>query len=196
MKRVAAMVGAILATAGVASADDRPLTVPARDVDITYMMVQPDAPGGPRMLEQRMRYDVGDGKLRVDPPTPGLYMIVDYRTRRMETIRVAERMVIDVDAGTGAVVPGGGSAAKFDRQGETQVAGLTCTNWKTSDAAGQPTMVCLTPDGVMLRAIGGGRILVEAAEVRYGPVDKAAFEIPADFRHVGPAAKSPKPAPR
>jgi hypothetical protein len=154
-------------------------------------MAQTDAPGGPRLLEQRMRYAVAAKKLRVDPPSPGLYVIVDYASRRLETIRDDQRMVMDVDAPgrmAGAMPggPGAPSSAPFVRHGVAQVAGLNCTEWETIDASGQPALVCLTGDGVLLRAAGGGRVLLEAARVTYGAIDPAAFRIPDGYTRITP----------
>ena len=71
-----------------------------------------------------------------------------------------------------------------------QVAGLPCTNWQTPDNRGQPAVLCLTADGVMLRASSGDQVLVEARSVTYGPQDSAAFAAPAGFRRIAPAPGS------
>jgi len=198
----------LLILAAPAHADEHPAIFPTRDVDVIYRMVQADAPGGPRMLEQRMRYDVASRRLRVDPPSPGLYMIVNYATHHLETIRDEQRMVMEMDAPGG--LPGGpgtSASASFRKHGVGQVAGLNCTEWETKDASGQPALVCLTTDGVLLRAVGGGRVLLEAASVTYGAIDPAAFTVPAGYSHVTPpplsaavpaappAASGPKPKP-
>ena len=95
-----ALVLALLA--GAAAAAERPPITPQRDVDITYRLAQP-APDAPP-LQQRMRWSVAAGKLRVDPPSPGLYLIVDYRTKRMAVVKLAERAVLDMSgAGPGLV---------------------------------------------------------------------------------------------
>ncbi len=194
---------ALLALAGPARAQDRPAIFPTRDVDVTYQMAQADAPGGPRLLEQRMRYAVAAKKLRVDPPSAGLYMIVDYAAHRLETIREDQRMVMEMNA-PGALagpMPGGASASSstaFRKHGVAQVAGLSCTEWETKDASGQPALVCLTDDGVLLRAVGGGRLLLQASHVAYGAIDPATFRIPDDYRHLTPpplSAATPAPQP-
>ena len=90
---------AVLAIAPVLTAKpvlaaDRPPIIPLRDVDVTYQVAQP-IEGGPA-LSQRMRWSVATGRLRVDPPSPGLYMIVDYTAKRMSVVKVADRAVLDV----------------------------------------------------------------------------------------------------
>jgi hypothetical protein len=170
----------------VALAEDRPPIVPTRDVDVTYRTTQPDRHGAPRVLEQRMRWAAASGKLRVDPPTPGIYVIMDYRTRRMSTVHEASHQVLEIDAGATVAGPGAEPSVPFVRRGEAQVAGLRCTEWQTLDTAGLPTLACITADGVLLRAISGGRVLVEASSVRYAPQDPVTFQIPAGYTRVTP----------
>ena len=74
-------------------------------------------------------------------------------------------------------------AAGATRQGEDTVAGLACTEWVVTDAAGEPMTVCLTSDGVLLRARTATRTLLSATSVQYGPVDPAAYQVPADYAH-------------
>jgi hypothetical protein len=184
--RTAAVLLLGAAIGSVAQAQDRPATIPTRDVDLVYRMVQPDAPGGPRALVQRMRWAVKAGKLRVDPPTAGFYMIMDYKTHRLETVRDGERMVMEMDASGAGLSLGAPSAAAFVRGDTAVVAGLNCTNWETTDAAGEPTRACMTADGVLLRAVAAGRVLVEAVSVRYGPIDASVFRIPDDYQRLKP----------
>jgi hypothetical protein len=166
-----------------ALAQDKPSTVPLRDVDVTYGMAQP-LENGPK-LTQRMRWLVASGRLRVDPPAHDLYMIVDYRARHMAVVRPSDQAVLDMDA-SGPGLPGAPSDGRFVRRGEDQIAGLPCTNWQTLDSAGVAAVVCLTPDGVMLRASRDGHVLLEATSVSFAPQDPAAFEPPAGFRHIAP----------
>jgi hypothetical protein len=43
--------------------------------------------------------------------------------------------------------------------------------------------VCLTADGVLLRARAAMRTLLTATSVQYGPVDPAAYQVPAGYVH-------------
>ena len=168
-----------------AMAADRPPTIPLHDVDVTYVLAQPareGAAGTGAVLSQRMRWSVASGRLRVDPPSPGLYMIVDYTAKRMSVVKLADRAVLDVPT-TAPGLPGA-TAGAYKVAGPGVVAGLACMNWLTADAGGQDTVLCLTPDGVMLRASQHGQILLEAISVRYGPQDPDAFRAPDGFRHV------------
>lgn len=159
-----------------AMAQERPPTVPLRDVDVTYR-----AGAGAAAMQQRSRWWVGEGKLRLDPPTPGVYMIVDTRARTMAMVSDEDRGVVDLPA------PDTISGGQFVRRGAEVVAGLACTEWETLDTQGLPTVACFTADGVLLRARRGASVFVEAVQVRYGPPDPAAFVVPPSYKHRGAA---------
>jgi hypothetical protein len=173
---------ALLAATPLAVAQQRPITIPTRDVDVTYHMAGP----ANEQLTQRMRWLAAQQVLRVDPPTPGLYMLEDYRAHHMQIVREPTRQVIDINA-TAASFPGGTAGPNggtYTRGSDDRIAGIPCTNWETRDAASEPTTVCFTADGVMLRAQSGGRTLVEAVSVQYGPQDPAAFRVPDGYTHM------------
>jgi hypothetical protein len=181
MMRRLLLAALLLGSAAPALAQQRPVTVPTRDVDVTYRMQGP----GKEMLQQRMRWLAAQQLLRVDPPTPGLWMIEDYHAHRMQVVRDASRQVLDLNA-TAATFPGGTTGPNggtYTRGTDDQVAGIPCTNWQTKDAASEPTTVCFTADGVMLRAQSAGRTLVEAVSVQYGPQDPNAFRVPDGYAH-------------
>lgn len=169
-----------------AAADERPPATPTRDVDVTYMMVQADAPGGPRVLEERMRWAAATATVRIDPPTKGMWMVMDMHAHHMATVREADHSVLEIDQSD--AMPGPAPTATFVRRGQSSVAGLPCTEWLTQDVTGTPTLACITGDGVLLRAAAAGRVLVEALEVTYGPVDPAVFGIPEGYRRIVPPA--------
>src|SRR6185437_1187667 len=87
-----ALVGLVLAPGAVRAADG-PVLVPTRDVAVTYRM---DAGG--RMLEQRMRWSAAAKRMRVDPPTPGIFVLIDYVAHRMEVVREPERSFVEMAA--------------------------------------------------------------------------------------------------
>ena len=70
------------------------------------------------------------------------------------------------------------------RAGEETIAGLSCTDWQTKDAAGQPTEVCLTPDGVLLQARIGGHTAMVAQTVDYAAQPASVFALPAGWPRV------------
>ena len=161
-----------------------PTVIPTRDVDIAYHVA------GGRI--ERMRWQISARKLRVDPPTPGAYVIVDLTNRHVSFIRPAQHSVIDTVAdGLPVPVPGAGG---FTRRGTDTVIGLPCTVWGTAGPNGAETQSCLTADGVLLRTrvVQAGQngapdqagVLLEAATVTYGPIDPAAMIVPPDDTHL------------
>ena len=200
------MIRAVLATLplliGAAAAQERPPTVPTRDVDVTYRV------GQGASMEQRTRWQVSEQRMRIDTPTPGVYMIVDYASRRMSLVSDADRGVLELPAKDGAMPgslagplagspPGNllgqaarGARASFERVGTARIAGLGCTEWQTLDSQGAATTACITEDGVLLRARQGAQVLAEAARVAYGPLDPAAFRVPDGYAR----ATRPEPA--
>ena len=172
-----------LLAASPALAADGPPTIPQRDVDVTYRIAgaTPDAP--PR--QQRIRWSAAQAKMRIDPPSPGVYMIGDYRSGTLQVVKPAKQSVLDMGPGSFVTHPNMAMA----RLGDEQVAGLACTDWQTADNGGQPTVLCLTGDGVMLRASHGDQVLVEASAVTYGAQEAANFAAPDGFHHI--AAASP-----
>ena len=169
-----------------AVAQDRPVTVPQRDVDVTYRTER-----GGQVIEQRSRFDATLQRTRLDLPTPGLYSILDHRAHTLSIVSDPERGVLDMPAG---VQPGGGA---FTRRGQDQVAGLSCTEWETHDSRNQPVLTCFTGDGVMLRARQGNAILAIATRVAYGPMDPALFNPPPGYGHATPPGSpdARRPAP-
>ena len=162
--------------AGGAAAQERPLVLPSRDVDVVYRIAVA-GPAGGQAVEQRSRFSAAAQRMRVDMPTPGVYSIMDYRAHRMSFVVEGDRAALDTP------VPVPGSPA-YVRLGVDQVAGLACTEWQTQDRQGQGVVTCFTADGVMLRVRRGAQAMAVATRVDYGPVAPGVFEVPAGFSHV------------
>jgi hypothetical protein len=173
----AVLVGCWLAMPGVRAGQDageRPLLRPSRDVAVTYRSSQ--------SLEQRTRWLAAAKVVRIESPTPGLYVIIDYAARRMSVVRDEERSVIEMAVPEGATgVAGGSDTRPYIRRGDDVVAGVGCTDWETTDRNGRRTLACITADGVLLRVRAGGQTLAIAVSVRYAPQDPALFRVPADY---------------
>lgn len=168
-------------TPGVAPAADAPLLIPTRDVAVTYRTEQ-----GGRILEQRMRWSAAARRMRVDPPTPGTFLLVDYAAHRMDVVRDAERSFIEMDApatmpGLGAPGLGAPGEGRYARGAEAAVAGIACTEWSTRDPQGREATVCVTSDGVLLRVSLDARVLAAAVRIDYSPQDAALFRVPAGY---------------
>ena len=205
-----------------AAPGDHPLLRPTNDVDVTYVLNAggPDAggpnaggpdtadpnaggpnaggqdTGGGATLHERLRWNAAAQALRVDPPTAGLFVIIDLAARRMSTVRTADKTVIEMAAPDNVTGMPDDAAADAVRRGTDTVAGLACTEWDMTDAAGEAARLCLTIDGVLLRARSGGRTLLRAETVQYGPLDAELFRVPAGYtrRWRGPQPAGPQSA--
>ncbi len=158
-----------------ALAQERPVTLPTRDVDVTYHTTFRS-----RSFDQRWRFRASDQKLRLDLPAPGTYMIADERAHAAQMVNDGDHTVLQMSLPN--IDPGGlRPGQSFTRLDAATVAGLPCTEWQTTDVSGRQTIACLTQDGVLLRARRGSDVLVQAVKVEYGPLDPAAFTVPAGY---------------
>lgn len=165
----------------VAEAGEAPRLVPSRDVAITYRSER-----GDHVLVQQVRWSAAEQRMRIDSPSPGLYVLIDYPAHRMAIVRSAERSVIDMPTPSRAPWVGAGLAgAGYARAGADRVAGMPCAEWQGPRPAGEsaPTTICVTEDGILLRVRQAQRVLAEADSVTYGPQEAALFRVPDGFTH-------------
>lgn len=147
-----------------------PLMRPTRDVRVVYRM---QAPSSAQAIPQILSWNLERQKLRIDLPSAGVETLIDLRTNQVQLIRHDLHTIVTVPGkpqpttGTGLV-----------RSGKANLAGLPCTDWKAPDGAS----VCLTDDGVLLRASANGAVLSQAVDVQYGALPDAAFVPPSDYR--------------
>lgn len=167
-----------------AIADEHPVTRPTRDVDVVYVATVNGQP-----VQQRTRTAADAAEIRIDTPSPGLYMILNRDAHTMDMVSDGDKGVIQMpyDPARATALPPEG--ARYRRLGTETVAGLGCTEWATTDNAGHPVAACFTDDGVMLRARAGDRVLVTAAKVAYGRLDPAIFMVPPGYQRTGAPAK-------
>jgi hypothetical protein len=179
--------GAIVWLLGMANASmaEQPRLFPSRDVAVVY-----HAPGPHGVeVEQSVRWLAAAETMRIDPPNRNLHVIIDYVGRRMSVVDDASRSVVEMAAPDSANAVGGGMAsASYTRLGPGTVAGHPCTEWKASDREGRAALVCITEDGVLLRAGTPRTVRVSAISVQYGPQDAAAFRVPLDYVRLTPGA--------
>ena len=171
------MLAAVLGCAAPARAQDAPVVQPTRDVDVTYRVPVPG--GADASLLQRLRWSAARRQQRVDLPTSGNWMVLDFATHRMALVHDESREVIDLPSPSSADHPGAG----YTRAGAATVEGLACTEWRTIDTRGQTTLACYTDDGVLLRAMAGRRVLMQAVHVAYTPQPEDVFQAPAGYTH-------------
>jgi hypothetical protein len=158
---------------------EAPIVQPTRDVDVTYKV--PVAGGKDMAILQRLRFSASLRRQRVDLPTSGNWMMLDFATKQMAMVREESHEIVDLPAPDNAGQPGGG--AGFRRLGTARVAGLDCTEWNTRDTRGQETVACYTSDGVLLRARNESAVLMEAVDVKYDPQGAEVFALPDGYSH-------------
>ncbi len=176
----------VLASCGVALAQDRPPVAPTRDVMVAYRATAPaqagaQAPQGAQDI--RVATTQGGRLLRVEGVgAGGAYVIVDRTTQRMVMVMPQDRRYVEMPASDafarGFVL---NESMTFVKRGAETVAGLKCTLWEVTSREGAGT-ACVTDDGVLLRGRGSdGKGGIEATSVKYGPQAAALFKPPADF---------------
>jgi hypothetical protein len=175
-----------------AVAQQRPPFPPTRDVAVTYRVENGNQPTSARLtwsVELRaLRADLPAGtpaSLSGVPLPPGAWVVVDLRSARAFAADDRTGLVLDLpelaaraQAGERAL-----AAARAFREGVDRVAGLPCTVWRLETATkpprGRPVRVCLTADGVPLRAEEEGRrARAEATAIAYGPQAAIRFQPP------------------
>ena len=158
-------------------AQERPETTPTRDVDVVYRAM---AGGGP--VEQRSRFAPGAGKIRIDTPSPGLYVIVNRQAHTMDMVSGGDRSVLEMPYDPARAVGGVAADRAWSRLGSDVVAQTPCTEWSSKEEGDRVTTICVTQDGVLLRVRAGANVMVQAVRVAYGPIEPSVFAIPPDYR--------------
>lgn len=170
------LVAALLLTAAGSSLhsdEQKPLTTPTRDVDITYQIARP---GQPAIVERR-RWLASQQLRRVDGPDNSA-TIFDQKTGGFTLLNTANhtyRTTLDTPK---RMSPQKGSILK--RSGDSKIAGLNCIDWSWLDDTELRT-ACLTPDGVLLRLVIDGQTVAEARTVLFAPQPSELFEVPPGY---------------
>lgn len=168
-----------------AAAQDRPRTLPSRDVTAAYRVsgAAADAiPGGvPGAL--RLSWSAGAQALRVEAEGRPQSMLVDLRARTA--------IVLDGGVRTALVLPARErdmqaltlDGARMTRRGKDTVAGHACTVYDVQAGRGRGTL-CVTDDGVPLRGDGtvnGKPGSFTATSVTYAPQPGELFQVPPGY---------------
>lgn len=156
---------------------------PSRDVAVTYTVR-----GGreaPRTVPAA--WLAAERRLRVEPPEAPGWVLVDVPRGQammvMDSMRTAMQLPEEQKLPLTQGLPPGTSMTPA---GSATVAGHRCNNWRVESPEGQG-MVCLTLDGVLLRAQGtreGRQGSLEATSVSYAPQDPGRFRLPAEYRSI------------
>jgi hypothetical protein len=169
----------LLAVSTPALADDRPPNFPTRDVTVTYRTdSQRDVTMSFSAATHRMRI-VGMGG-------QAGYAIIERDEGQMMLVIPARQMVMRMPEPP--AMRNAMSLQAFSqvaRAGTATVAGVACTVWTVHGDRGEGE-ICVTADGVMLRARGEGTnghaAMMEATNVDYGALPASEFEPPSDYQ--------------
>jgi hypothetical protein len=152
-------------------AAETPLLLPARDVDITYVISQPDQP----TIRQRTRWSAAGHLERVDGPDRGT-TISDHDGKEITLIVPASRTYRKLEAPPRRPLEPAKESVLIRGAGAV-VAKVHCTDWSWTED-GETHIVCATPDGVLLRLVVDGKTVIEARSVSYRPQRADLFRVP------------------
>lgn len=175
-----------------AAAQDRPVFLPNRDVSVTYRVERDGQSFRVRVAWSsvlhalRLEAEAGAAaSLTGMPLPPGSRVIIDRGARRAFAVQDSTGLMLDLPqiVSRAEAFERELAAAQARREGVDRVAGLPCTVWRLlprSDAPKRrPVRVCVTVDGVPLRAQEEGqRDKAEAISVHYGPQEQTLFRPP------------------
>lgn len=174
-----------LAAAGTAAAQDRPLLQPSRDVTVTYRIEGAAASAIPGGIDGplRLSWDAAHQRLRAEAEGRPQAVLVDLPNHTATMLDGVMRAAIALPVRDRDLQPLTLAGAQLTRRGAGNVAGMACTNWDVESHRGAGT-VCLTADGVALRADGavdGHKGSFTATSVRYGEVAPNLFTAPPGY---------------
>jgi hypothetical protein len=173
---LSAVVAAVPLLAGCPSwAAETPQLLPTRDVDITYDVTRPQQP----KIRQRVRWLAAEHLERVDGPDKAT-TIFDRGTHEITLLVPASRTYRKLN-GEARRPPAPDAGAALKRGDDVVVAGLHCTDWSWTGEDLIVHVVCLTPDGVLLRLIIDGQTIMQARAVSYGSQRADLFQVPPDY---------------
>ncbi len=176
---------ALLAAAGTAVAQDRPLLQPSRDVTITYRVEGAAASAIPGGIDGplRLSWDSAHQRLRAEAEGHPQAVLVDLPNHTATMLDDARRAAVALPVRERDLQPLTLAGARLTRRGASNIAGMACTNWDVESHRGAGT-VCLTADGVALRADGavdGHKGSFTATSVKYGEVAPRLFTVPPGY---------------
>ncbi|HUN40963.1 MAG TPA: DUF4412 domain-containing protein [Acetobacteraceae bacterium] len=181
-----ALAATLCAAAQPAAAQDHPLAKPSRDVMVEYHILNVQ-PGDHRSDTVRMYFTDGGMRLRIEPVGQPGYSIVDRSAHRMLLVMEPQHVYVEVAYDPNRIMTFDATDATFRRIGHDTVAGLGCTVYNVA-RQGRESQVCLTDDGVMLRAnsenpgqANGG---MEAVSVTYAPQPASLFVPPPGYQQM------------
>ena len=161
----------------------QPAWQPTRDVEVTYHLTG-KTPPGTQGDTVKMGFTSGSKRTWVEPPGQKVRMIVDRPAGKMLVIMNEQHSYMEMPYDPKKVMTFNGSEAKFTRTGTATIAGVGCTTYDVQSPQ-QVSTVCLTDDGVLLKAVSGDPAHpggLEAVSVRYGAQPASAFAAPDGYQ--------------
>lgn len=151
---------------------------PTRDHAVTYRMQHEG-----RTAEMRVYFSAATRRQRVEMADAGMAMIHDLPGRRMLMLNEQMRMVMElpVNAQQGQPMLAVPDDMTLTRTGADTVAGHRCTTYRATQRGADRGTVCVTDDGIMLRADlsqGDRRGTMEATSLSLAPQPAALFQVP------------------
>jgi len=176
---------ALLAVPAAALAQAPPPTLPSRDVSIVYRAegsAREVIPGGiPETLQ--VDWSARRQALRLQPQGRNQIMLLDLAATALTVIDTGLHSAMDLPVRAKDLDPVKLRDARLTRTGSEVIAGLACTDYAVQSRRGAGT-VCLTGDGVALRAEGeidGRQGSFTAVSVVYERLPPALFEVPPGY---------------
>jgi hypothetical protein len=156
------------------SAEEQQALLPTRDVDIVYQITRPDQP----TIIERRRWLASERLVRADGPGKSTTLF-DRDAHEITVLNPKNRTYLKLEGTLRQPLdPEKGRA--LTRGGESVVAGLHCTDWTWTEDV-ETHIVCLTPDGVLLRLVVDGKTVMQARSVSYGRQPAALFQVPPGY---------------
>jgi hypothetical protein len=174
-----------LLAAAPAYAEDPPLIHPSRDVAVDYRSSgMAHGPADDPSAVITMRFSGQGSRIRIDGPHGHGYAILDVDGGRMTMVMTDKQMYMEAPANPGMLGMFQAKSTAFRKTGTDTIAGVACTTYDATinDHEGQ---VCLTGDGVLLRARSkepNGQRELEAVKVTYADQPAELFSAPAGFK--------------
>ncbi|GAN68147.1 hypothetical protein AA0473_1277 [Acetobacter orleanensis NRIC 0473] len=164
---------------------DAPFITPSVDADVLYELTSPT---GDTVMKQRMRWQVGTLRQRLDPDGSNLFMITSWPQHTLTVVDPDRKTESVMPAPSQGLTPPGHPAmvGTYARLGGSVVAGEHCIIWRTRDADGHASDVCYTADGLLLQVAQQGQITVRALRVSRVAQPDAVFAIPSGLKKEAP----------
>ena len=165
---------ALLLAGSLCLAGEQPQLFPTRDVEVVYDVTRPPQ----KRVRERTRWLADEHLERVEGASKAT-TIFDRNARQVTLIMPANRSYRTLDdAPRRPTEPP--SDAVLQRGGEAVVAGEHCVDWSWTEDALLHT-VCATADGVPLRLLVDGKVVMEAHAVRYAKQRPDLFRVPRNY---------------